>query len=224
MIDILYETKDILVCVKPSGTLSERSEDANSLPLIIETECAAQKRHISLFTVHRLDREVCGVMVYAKNPIAAKNLSEQISNRNFHKEYLAIVEGTLEKDSDVLTDLLFKDSRKNKTYVVDRNRKGVKDASLEYTTLERQNGTSLLKIILHTGRTHQIRVQFASRGCPIIGDRKYGSQKNLREITLCSHKIEFDDPVSKKHLSFTYLPTALDIWNSYSETLKKAES
>lgn len=220
MVEILYENDGLLVCIKPAGTLSEKSDNPNSLPLIIEKEYLEKNTPVSLFAVHRLDKEVSGVMVYAKNAISAAHLSTQVANRSFYKEYLAIVEGVTEKESDVLKDLLFKDSTRNKTYVVKRARKGVKEASLEYTTLASKDESSLLKIVLHTGRTHQIRVQFASRGHSIIGDKKYGSQISLSAITLCSHKIAFSDPITKKVIEFTYVPKDLNIWNNYHDILE----
>lgn len=199
MIEILYQDRDILVCVKPAGTLSERSEDTLSLARIIEEENSTGE----LFTVHRLDREVSGVMVYAKNKKSADKLSKMIAERRFYKEYLAIVEGVIEGDGDTLKDLLFRDMRKNKTYVVKRVRRGVKEASLEYSVISRGEDTTLVRIILHTGRTHQIRVQFASRGHSVLGDRKYGSQVKREGIALCSHKLEFEHPTTGKLLSFS---------------------
>lgn len=221
MIDILYEDRDILVCIKPAGTLSEANEDIHSLPKMIEKECTDKGSPVSIFAVHRLDREVSGVMVFAKNSKSAAALSALVSERRFHKEYLAVLEGRPEKDADTLTDLLFRDSRKNKTYTVDRKRAGVKEASLEYTALDSHDDTTLVKIILHTGRTHQIRVQFASRGHSVLGDRKYGSKTKSSGIALCSHKIEFTHPSSGKPVSFSYLPTDEALWGKYSNLLKK---
>lgn len=209
MIEIIYEDNSIIVCIKPAGTLSERSESAMSLPRTIERERALPE----LFTVHRLDREVSGVMVYAKERESAASLSAQISDRRFEKEYLAITDGIPEKDSDTLCDLLFKDSKRNKSYVVDRMRRGVKEASLEYLTLKKKDGRAKLLIKLHTGRTHQIRVQLGSRGCSISGDRKYGSKTQSCAISLCSHKISFTHPKTKEHMSFTYTP----VGNEWSE-------
>ena len=213
MIEILFEDKNILVCIKPSGTISELCDSPLSLPKLIEAEMAEQGKPSPLFTVHRLDKEVCGVMVFAKTAQSAKKLSEMIANRQFSKEYLAVVSGQLDQPSGTLTDLLFRDSAKNKTFVVDRMRKGVKDASLDYFTVATKNNTSLLRIKLHTGRTHQIRVQLSSRGCPIIGDRKYGSQQKSNAIALCSHKIEFSHPTTKKPLSFTYFPNSPEFFH-----------
>ncbi len=215
MIEILYEDKSIVVCVKPAGTLSEIGGGKNSLPEILSAQI-----HSPLFTVHRLDREVSGVMVYAKNSSAAARLCADMSERRFGKEYLAVIEGAMPNSSDTLTDLLFRDSKKNKTYTVSRKRQGVKEASLEYTVLAEAEDTSLLKIILHTGRTHQIRVQFASRKHPIVGDRKYGSKTQNHAISLCSHKLSFNHPLSNKPLSFTYTPENSEIWNIYANLLK----
>ena len=206
MINVIYEDADILVCIKPAGTLSEKSDAQNSLPRIIEAEHSERGETISLFTVHRLDREVCGVMVYAKTASAAGVLSAAIADRKLNKIYLAVIEGALREDCGILTDLLFRDKSKNKTYVVNRSRKGVKDASLEYSTLAKSGSSSLLRIVLHTGRTHQIRAQLSSRGCSIVGDRKYGSKTKSSVIALCSHKLEFSHPKTKEPLSFTYFP------------------
>ena len=215
MIEILYEDKGIIVCVKPSGMLSERSDDAKSLPSLIESERGLGE----LFVVHRLDREVFGVMVYAKDSVCAQKLSRSIAERKFYKEYLAIVEGEMEERAGVLKDLLLRDQRKNKTYVVDRNRKGVKEASLEYETLGTAEGSSLLGIKLHTGRTHQIRVQFASRRCPVEGDRKYGSKLKRQGIALCSYRVGFEHPVSGKYMSFKYLPTDNTEWTRFEKEI-----
>lgn len=216
MIEILYEDKAIIVCVKPSGFLSERSDDPKSLPRTIELERGLSE----LFTVHRLDREVFGVMVYAKYSVCAQKLSRCIAERNFDKEYLAIIEGEMPQRMGVLKDLLFRDQRKNKTYVVDRSRRGVKEASLEYETLGVAEKSSLLRIKLHTGRTHQIRVQFASRGCAIEGDRKYGSKVKTQGIALCSYRVGFEHPTSGEYMSFKYLPTSEAAWTRFEDKIK----
>ena len=204
MIEILFEDADILVCIKPAGYLSEDSEAENSLPRTIVRERSLSK----LFAVHRLDREVSGVMVYAKNKTAAAKLSAQVSDRSFEKEYLAVVEGVPVEDGATLTDLLFKDSRKNKSFVVDRKRAGVKEASLSYKTLAKGDGRALVRVKLHTGRTHQIRVQFASRKMPVLGDGKYGSTVRSGEIALASCMIKFKHPRTNKIVEFSYEPIA----------------
>lgn len=208
MIEILFEDADILVCIKPAGYLSEDSEAERSLPRAI----AEERSLAELFAVHRLDREVSGVMVYAKSKTAAAKLSAQVADRSFEKEYLAVVEGVPADDEATLTDLLFKDSRRNKSFVVDRKRAGVKEASLSYKTLAKGDGRALVRVKLHTGRTHQIRVQFASRKMPVLGDGKYGSTVRSGEIALASCMIRFKHPRTNKTVEFTYEPTG-DWWN-----------
>lgn len=198
MIEILYKDREVLVCIKPAGTLSELSEDKNSLPRIIIEE---NNDVGELYTVHRLDREVQGVMVYARTQLAASHLSRAVAEGKLEKMYLAVTESPLPESEGTLVDLLFKDSSKNKTYVVKRERRGVKRASLEYTTL----GERLYLIRLHTGRTHQIRVQLSSRGAPIVGDRKYGASES-GEMLLASHIIEFPHPRTGKCMRFEYTP------------------
>lgn len=159
-----------------------------------------------IYPLHRLDKQVGGVMVFAKTKVAASILSTDIANRKLKKEYLALVHGKPEKDNDEMRDLLFKDSRKNKSYVVDRMRKGVKEAILEYKLINHKNGLSLVEVLLHTGRTHQIRVQFASRKMPLVGDKKYGSNDNYDNIGLWSYRITFNHPKTKQLLSFQKAP------------------
>ena len=207
MIEILFEDADILVCIKPAGYLSEDTEAERSLPRAIASERSLSE----LFAVHRLDREVSGVMVYAKNKSAAAKLSAQVADRSFEKEYLAVIEGVPREDEATLVDLLFKDSRKNKSFVVDRKRAGVKEASLSYKTLVKGDGRALVRVRLHTGRTHQIRVQFSSRKMPVLGDGKYGSSVRSSEIALASCSIKFKHPRANKTLEFAYTPTG-DMW------------
>ena len=192
MINILYDSKEFVVCEKPSGLVSEYSGNASSsLPAILGEQLGGQ----NLYTVHRLDKEVSGAIVYAKTQEAASELSKQITNGNFKKEYIAVVTGKLPEDEARLCDLLFHDRQKNKTFVVKKKRAGVKEAILEYKLLsyDENENLSTLKIRLFTGRTHQIRVQLASRGFPICGDRKYGSQKHVKPIKLHSYSLSFND-------------------------------
>ncbi len=170
-VNIIFETNDYVVCEKPSGVTSEDSKTIGMPSLLNEEK--------PLLTVHRLDREVGGVMVYAKHREAAAKLSTQVTEKSFFKEYYAIVEGET-KPCGRYEDLLFKDSAKNKSYVVKRERKGVKKAvlSFERVAVTSFEGVllSLVKIKLETGRTHQIRVQFSSRNHAVFGDKKYGSK------------------------------------------------
>lgn len=185
MIDILFENKDFVVCIKPVGICSQ-SEKAEDMVKLLRAQTGSD-----IFPVHRLDTAVGGTMVFAKNSKTAALLSKQITDGTFKKKYLAVITGRPEEKSGVLKDLLFKDSSKNKTFVVRRERRGVKKASLEYETLATADGMSLVKVLLHTGRTHQIRVQFASRKMPLVGDGKYGSKDNRCTVALWSNEVSF---------------------------------
>lgn len=177
--EYLYQDEDIVLCVKPVGLDSERE-----LPEAICQELGGQ-----LFPVHRLDKNVGGLMVYARSSQAAARLSKAIQEGAMVKEYLALVHGTPPQQGD-WQDLLWKDARQNKVFVVKRERKGVKAARLEFRCL-RQGETSLVHIRLHTGRSHQIRVQFASRGYPLVGDHKYGARDSLTVPRLFSCGLTF---------------------------------
>ncbi len=199
--EILFENSEIIVCIKPHGTPSEGTSDNSAVTVLKKLSGTA-----SIFPVHRLDTVTSGVMVYAKTKKAAAFLTKQITENRFEKIYLALVHGTPTPKEGILEDLLFKDSKKNKSFVVKRERKGVKKASLEYTVLETRDTLSLVKIKLHTGRTHQIRVQFSSRKHPVYGDGKYGASDNIPYIALFSHSLTFTDPESKKIMTFSALP------------------
>ena len=186
MIDILFENNDFVVCIKPVGIASQNDKAQDMVKLL------AQQSGSTIFPVHRLDTAVGGTMVFAKNQKTAANLSKQVQDGTFKKKYLAVVSGRPEADSAILEDLLFKDSSKNKSYVVKRERKGVKKAKLGYELVSYSENMSLLKILLYTGRSHQIRVQFASRKLPLIGDGKYGSKDNRCSVALWSSEIAFN--------------------------------
>ena len=195
---ILFEDKDIVVCIKERGILSqEGKEGERTMPLLLSEQTGSE-----IYPVHRLDKEVGGVMVYAKNKKSAASLSAQVSDRTMVKEYLAVIEGTPEEKEGMLEDLLFFDKGKNKSFTVKKERRGVKKALLSYKVISEKDGLSLVRVTLHTGRTHQIRVQFASRKMPLVGDRRYGSKKESRIIALWSSYISFIHPVTKKEMSF----------------------
>ena len=177
--DILYSDRDIAVCVKPVGLDSEKEVPA-ALAQALGGDC---------YPVHRLDKNVSGVMVYARTSQAAAALSKTIQEGGMVKEYVALVHGTPPESGD-LRDLLWKDNKKNKVYVVKRMRQGVKEARLEFTRLS-HGETSLVRVRLHTGRSHQIRVQFASRGFPLVGDHKYGARDTSQAPMLYSCRITF---------------------------------
>lgn len=203
---IVYEDKWLCLCIKEPGILSEEG----GMPELLKQHSG--KDH---FCVHRLDRAVGGLMVYARDSRTAGKLSALVSNRDFEKEYLAIVHGKPESDSGVMRDLLFKDSSKNKSFVVKRMRKGVKEAELEYELIKVCNDTSLVKIKLHTGRSHQIRVQFSSRSMPLLGDVKYGSTSKDCPIALWSHRLAFKHPVTGKIIDISENPPSDLPWTEF---------
>ena len=189
----LYHDADLAVIIKPIGLDSESAVPA----AIIDTlggEC---------YTVHRLDLNVGGVMVYARTKAAAAALSKAIQEGSLVKEYVALVHGTVDEEGD-WTDLLLKDAKKNKVFVVNRERKGVKKARLTFTRLASDDDTSLVRIRLYTGRSHQIRVQFASRRYPLLGDHKYGARDHHKEPMLYSCCLTF--PWKGRELRFEQLP------------------
>lgn len=190
--EILFSDKDIVVCVKPVGLDSEQE-----VPAALTEALGGE-----VFTLHRLDKNVGGVMVYARAKAAAAALSKAIQEGRLVKEYVAMVHGTPPERGD-WEDLLWKDSRKNKVFVVKRMRGGVKKARLEFTLLT-AGEESLVRVRLHTGRSHQIRVQFASRGYPLVGDHKYGARDSVSAPMLFSCRLTF--PYRGKTLQFEATP------------------
>ena len=212
-IKFLYSDKDLAICIKPVGLDSEKDMPAQLMEQLNIKE---------IFPVHRLDMAVGGLMVYALNKKSAAKLSEQVAQRQMKKEYLAIVQGRPEEDRAVLRDLLNRAKAKNKSYVVKRKRAGVKDAELEYERLESVKERSLIHITLHTGRSHQIRVQFSSRKMPLIGDVKYGSTYKDCPIALWSYALSFNHPTSNEPLHLKQLPPMENFWKEF-EHISKGE-
>ncbi len=210
---ILFEDKFLAVCFKPAGVLSQSGEGRNMISLLNEHfEQSGEKAQA--YPVHRLDRETAGIMVYAKDAKSAAALSRQAEQNEIKKRYYAVVKGVPEEKSGVLKDLLFRDKQKNKTFVVKRERKGVREASLEYEVIGENEGFSLLDILLHTGRTHQIRVQFSSRKMPLYGDGRYGGGSG--NLALFAHTLEFSHPVSGEKMAFSLKPDAdAEPWNKF---------
>ena len=190
--EILYSDKNIAVCVKPVGLDSEAE-----VPAALKEQLGGE-----IFPIHRLDKNVGGLMVYARTKSAAAALSKAVQEGTMVKEYVALVHGAPPEQGD-WEDWLFKDSRKNKVFVVKRERKGVKKARLEFTRLS-DSDPALVRIRLHTGRSHQIRVQFSSRGFPLVGDHKYGARDESPAPMLYSCRITF--PWKGTEMVFEKLP------------------
>jgi len=205
---IVREDAAFVICEKPAGADSERE-----LPALLREACGGE-----VFPVHRLDRGVGGLIVFARTAEAAASLSEQVRSRRMRKEYLAVVNGVPAPAGGTMTDLLYHDARQNKSYVVKRPRKGVREAVLEYETLAaagREDMRSLVRIRLQTGRTHQIRVQFASRGLPLCGDRRYGARDGADAIALWSHRFTFSHPLSGERVDVSLPPPGGLPWDLF---------
>ncbi len=203
---IIYEDDSILVCEKPAGISSE----AGGFPETLKQMTASQE----IYCVHRLDRDTSGLIVYAKTSLAASGLSRDIASHNMKKVYLAAVEGVI-PEAGQMKDLLFHDKGLNKSYVVRRMRNGVREAVLDYTRISVTESMSLGRIQLQTGRTHQIRVQFASRGHPVVGDRKYGTSFRNCGLALWSAELSFTHPDTGEVLSFLSSPPQLFPWTQF---------
>ena len=207
--EILYMDKDIIVCIKPARVLS--TAEPGGLPDLLREALGDPKADVR--TVHRLDRVVSGVMVLARNAKAASELSRQIREDVFQKEYLAVIHGCPQAQEGTLRDLLVRDKARRMTMVAEAPGKGVQEAILDYEVLDRGDGISRVKVHLHTGRTHQIRVQFSSRGMPLVGERKYCTLEDPCEIALWSHKIGFTHPGTGERVEFTKEPPAVYPWD-----------
>ena len=184
--EILEQNAAYVVCIKPAGIPSQ-GEGLDAMPVRLAAEVGGE-----IYPVHRLDQAVGGVMVYARTKQAAAALSRAIQEGRMEKDYLAVLTKPMAEASGTLRDLLYHDRVKNKTYVVKRKRNGVKEAVLDYETLASGAEGTLVRVHLHTGRTHQIRVQFASRGCPLAGDGKYGGKGSAP--LLWSYRLAFPNP------------------------------
>lgn len=213
--EILYQDNDIVVCIKPPRVLS--TDEPGGLPELLRQELGGD----DVRTVHRLDRVVSGVMVLARNSTAASELSRQIREAEFSKEYLAVVHG-FPDEKGTLKDLLYRDKARKMTMVAKESAKGVQEAILHYRRLDTADGLSKLQIELVTGRTHQIRVQFASRGMPLVGERKYAQPEDSCEIALWSYKVGFYHPATKEYMEFSHQPSAEYPWSSFANAVENA--
>ena len=206
--EILYKDRDILVCVKPPRVLS--TDEPGGLPELVRQELGDPKADVR--TVHRLDRVVSGLMVLARNPAAASELSRQIREGTFQKEYLAVVHGGPSAPEGTFRDLLGRDKARKMTFVAPEPGKGIQEAVLDYKVLAAEADRAKVLVRLHTGRTHQIRVQFASRGMPLYGERKYSERNDPCEIALWSYRLGFAHPATGEPMEFTKEPPESDSW------------
>lgn len=213
--EILYQDTCFLVCIKPARVLS--TDERGGLPELVREALGDPKADVR--TVHRLDRVVSGVMVLARSANAASELSRQIREDQFRKEYLAVVHGRPENPEGTLHDLLARDKARRMTFVAEAPGKGVQEAALSYRVLEYANGMSLVRVRLHTGRTHQIRVQFSSRGMPLVGERKYAVWNDPCELALWSAKIGFYHPGTGEWVEFSKEPPAVFPWTEFGKII-----
>lgn len=215
---VIYEDNHIIVVEKPVNIPSQgdKTGDVDMLTLIKEylKEKYNKPGNVYLGLVHRLDRPVGGVMVFAKTSKAASRLSEEVRNKTFQKSYLVIVNGKMEQSCAQLEDYLWKDEKTNTSYVVRANKPNAKQAILDYEVLkyDESSNLSVLKVNLHTGRHHQIRVQLASRKHSIYGDAKYSKYNNGKQICLWAYKLTIVHPITKKEMTFTDLPEKIGTW------------
>ena len=206
--ELIYQDNDIVVCVKPARVLS--TDEPGGVPELVRQELGDPKADVR--TVHRLDRVVSGLMVVARNAHAASELSRQIREDRFEKEYLAVVHGGPDTPEGRLEDLLVRDKARRMTFVTHEMAKGVQPAALQYWVLKQNDGMSRVRIRLETGRTHQIRVQFASRNMPLVGERKYCTLEDPCEIALWSYRLAFTHPATGKSMEFTLEPPEIYPW------------
>lgn len=213
LIEICYQDADVLVCIKPPRVLS--TDEPGGLPELLRTQLGDENADIR--TVHRLDRVVSGLMVLARNPRAASELSRQVRDGEFQKAYWAVLHGVPAQSSATLEDLLGRDKARRMTFVAPQPGKGIQHASLSYQILGSSRDASLVQIQLHTGRTHQIRVQFASRGYPLWGERKYSTLEDACEIALFSQHVGFRHPKKGEWMAFSHNPPSDFPWSLFQK-------
>ena len=208
--ELIHVDRDIVVCIKPPRVLS--TDEPGGLPELVREALGDPNANIR--TVHRLDRVVSGLMVLARSNKSASELSRQIREDRFEKEYLAVLHGIPSEETGTLRDLLLRNKPERKTYVVQEPGKDVQEAILNYRLLSKTDTLSKVAIQLITGRTHQIRAQFSSRDLPLVGDRKYSLYEDDCEIALWSHRIAFDHPYTGKRMEFVQPPPDTYPWTA----------
>ena len=208
--ELLYTDEKIVVCIKPAGVPS--TDEPGGLPELVRNALGDPKATVK--TVHRLDQVVSGVMVLARTARAASDLSEQIRNHQFEKEYLAAIHGCTAEDKGTFRDLLARNKAEKKTYIVTEPGKDAQEAVLDYRVLAKTDELSKVRGRLHTGRTHQIRAQFSGRGFPLVGDKKYGLGEECN-IALWSCRVAFHHPKTGEFMEFQKEPPAVYPWSEF---------
>lgn len=206
--EFIYCDNAIVVAVKPPRVLS--TDEPGGMPELVRQ--ALGDPNADVRTVHRLDRVVSGLMVLARSADAAAELSRQVREQSFQKEYMAVVHGRPETDTGMMRDLLLRNKQERKTYIVNEPGKGVQEAILTYQVLSYNDVLTRVRIQLQTGRTHQIRAQFSGRSMPLVGDRKYSLLEDDCEIALWSYRLAFTHPVTGEPMEFTLEPPAVYPW------------
>lgn len=206
--EMLYLDEDIVVCVKPARVLS--TDEPGGVPDLVRAVLGDAKAEVR--TVHRLDRVVSGLMVLARSEASASELSRQIREHEFDKEYLAVVHGVPAEPSGTYVDLLLRNKPERKTYIVKQPGKGVQEAILDYAVVNMNKELSRVQITLRTGRTHQIRAQFSGRELPLVGDRKYSLLEDDCEIALWSYHLGFRHPRTGERMDFRKEPPEVYPW------------
>ena len=208
--ELLYVDEKIVVCIKPAGVPS--TDEPGGLPELVRSALGDPKATVK--TVHRLDQVVSGVMVLARTARSASDLSEQIRNHQFEKEYLAAIHGCPAEDKGTFRDLLARNKAEKKTYIVTEPAKDAQEAVLDYRVLAKTDELSKVRVRLHTGRTHQIRAQFSGRGFPLVGDKKYGLGEECN-IALWSCRVAFHHPKTGEFMEFQKEPPAVYPWSEF---------
>ena len=215
---VIYEDNHIIVVEKIPNVPSQEDKTGDTSMMTLIKEYIKEKYdkpgNVYLGLVHRLDRPVGGVMVFAKTSKAASRLSNQVREKVFKKEYLAVVDGKLEQEKGTLENYLYKDKKTNTSYVVNKDKKDSKYAKIDYEVIkyDKENDLSLIKINLYTGRHHQIRVQLSNFGHSIYGDQRYGSRGKNKQIALWAYKLTIEHPTKKEKIEFEDLPKEVGVW------------
>ncbi len=221
MIDVLYEDNHLLVVRKPYN-IPVQEDDSHDLDLLTMCKQYLKEKYnkpgnVYVGLVHRLDRPVGGVMVFAKTSKAASRLSDAIRTNKMEKKYLAVIDGNIKKDSDDLYDYLEKNKKTNMVTVT--NGSTGKKCHLHYDVLARKENKTLVRILLDTGRSHQIRVQFSSRNYPLVYDQRYNKHAGNGQIALYAYQLSFPHPTTKEMMTFTSFPTLKDPWNLFEDNI-----